>query len=78
MYNLSSHKHPRVRELIEDAGVELSLPAALQPGFQSHFSPIESAFSNFKSPAAPAAPFLITRAWTYNALQKVHRKRSLT
>ena len=36
MDNLSSHKSSRIRELIEDRGCELFLPATLLPGPQSH------------------------------------------
>jgi hypothetical protein len=36
MDSLSSHKGPRVREMIEEAGATAPLPAALQPLPQSH------------------------------------------
>jgi transposase len=42
MDNLSSHKGPRVRHVIEAAGVSLLYLPALQPDF----NPIENAFAN--------------------------------
>jgi len=45
MDNLSSHKGPRVREMIEAAGAELHC----LPPYGPDFNPIESAFSKLKA-----------------------------
>ena len=58
MDNLSSHKGPRVRELIEAAGASLRY----LPPYSPDFNPIENAFAKLKAllrkpPSAPSAPF---------------------
>ena len=45
MDNLSSHKGPGVRELIEAAGAELHY----LPPYSPDFNPIENAFANLKA-----------------------------
>lgn len=51
MGNLSSHKGPRVRELIEAAGCEL----LYLPPYSPDFSPIEEAFAKLKGRLRKAA-----------------------
>jgi transposase len=51
MDNLSSHKGPRVREMIEAAGAELRY----LPPYSPDFNPIENAFSKLKALLRKAA-----------------------
>jgi len=51
MDNLSSHKGPRVREMIEAAGAELRY----LPPYSPDFNPIENAFSKLKTLLRKAA-----------------------
>ena len=51
MDNLSSHKGPAVRTMIEQAGAELKFPPPCSPDF----NPIELAFSKFKARLRKAA-----------------------
>ena len=51
MDNLSSHKGPRVRELIEEAGADLRF----LPPYSPDFNPIENAFAKLKALLRKAA-----------------------
>jgi transposase len=55
MDNLSSHKGPRVREMIEAAGADLLYLPPYSPGF----NPIEMAFSKLKALLRKAAQHMI-------------------
>jgi len=59
MDNLSSHKGPRVREMIEAAGAELRY----LPPYSPDFNPIENAFSKLKALLRKAAERTITGLW---------------
>jgi len=59
MDNLSSHKGPRVREMIEAAGASLLY---LRP-YSPDFNPIEMAFSKLKALLRKAAERTIDRLW---------------
>jgi transposase len=59
MDNLSSHKRPRVRELIEAAGAELRFP----PPYSPDFNPIENAFAKFKSFLRKTAARTVEALW---------------
>ncbi len=60
MDNLSSHKGPRVRELIEAAGACL----LYLPPYSPDFNPIENAFSKLKALLRKAAERTIEGLWT--------------
>jgi transposase len=60
MDNLSSHKGPRVRELIEAAGAELRY----LPPYSPDFNPIENAFSKLKALLRKVAARTIEALWT--------------
>ena len=60
MDNLSSHKGPEVRELIEAAGATL----LFLPPYSPDFSPIEKAFSKLKAHLRKAAERTIHGLWT--------------
>lgn len=57
--NLSSHKRPAAREMIEAAGARMMF---LQP-YSPNFNPIENAFSNLKALLRKAAGRTVTRLW---------------
>jgi len=59
MDNLSSHKGPRVREIIEDAGAELMF----LPPYSPDFNPIENAFSKMKALLRKAAERTVEGLW---------------
>lgn len=60
MDNLSSHKGPRVRELIEAAGAEL----LFLPPYSPDFNPIEKAFSKMKAMLRKAAERSVEGLWS--------------
>jgi transposase len=60
MDNLSSHKGPRVRELIEAAGASL----IYLPPYSPDFNPIENAFAKLKALLRKAAKRTIDALWT--------------
>ena len=57
--NLSSHKGPRVREMIEAAGAELRY----LPPYSPDFNPIENAFAKLKALLRKAAERSIAALW---------------
>ena len=59
MDNLSSHKGPKVRTLIEAAGAEL----LFLPPYSPHFNPIENAFAKLKALLRKAAERTVARLW---------------
>lgn len=59
MDNLSSHKGPRVRELIESAGARL----LYLPPYSPDFNPIEHAFAKLKALIRKAAPRTLEALW---------------
>jgi transposase len=60
MDNLSSHKGPRVRELIETAGASLRY----LPPYSPDFNPLENAFAKLKALLRKAAERTIGGLWT--------------
>jgi transposase len=60
MDNLSSHKGPRVRELIETAGASLRY----LPPYSPDFNPIENAFAKLKALLRKAAERTLEGLWT--------------
>ena len=60
MDNLSSHKGPRVRELIEAAGASLRY----LPPYSPDFNPIENAFAKLKALLRKAAERTVDGLWT--------------
>ncbi len=60
MDNLSSHKGPRVRALIETAGASLRY----LPPYSPDFNPIENAFAKLKALLRQAAERTIEGLWT--------------
>ena len=60
MDNLSSHKGPRVREMIEEVGAEL----LYLPPYSPDFNPIEMAFSKLKALLRKAAERTINGLWS--------------
>jgi transposase len=60
MDNLSSHKGPRVREMIEAAGASL----LYLPPHSPDFNPIEKAFSKLKALLRKAAERTVEGLWT--------------
>ena len=60
MDNLSSHKGPRVRQMIEAAGAELRY----LPPYSPDFNPIENAFSKLKALLRKAAERTVDGLWT--------------
>jgi transposase len=65
MDNLSSHKGPRVRALIEAAGAQLRF----LPPYSPDFNPIENAFSKLKALLRKAAERTIASLW--NAIGRI-------
>jgi len=59
MDNLSSHKGPRVREMIEAAGASL----LFLPPYSPDFNPIENAFSKLKAHLRKAAERTVDDLW---------------
>ena len=59
MDNLSSHKGPRVRELIENAGASL----LFLPPYSPDFNPIEMAFAKLKALLRKAAERTVEGLW---------------
>ena len=59
MDNLSSHKGPRVREMIEAAGAELRY----LPPYSPDFNPIENAFAKLKALLRKAAERTVGGLW---------------
>lgn len=59
MDNLSSHKGPRVRELIEAAGASL----LYLPPYSPDFNPIENAFSKLKAHLRKAEQRTVADLW---------------
>ena len=57
--NLSSHKGPRVRDIIEAAGAELRY----LPPYSLDFNPIENAFAKLKTLLRKAAERTISGLW---------------
>jgi transposase len=60
MDNLSSHKGPNVRTLIEAAGAELHY----LPPYSPDFNPIENAFAKLKAHLRKAGERTVTGLWT--------------
>jgi transposase len=60
MDNLSSHKGPRIRELIEAAGARL----IYLPPYSPDFNPIENAFAKLKALLRKAAERTVDGLWT--------------
>ncbi len=60
MDNLSSHKGPRVREMIEAAGASL----LYLPPYSPDFNPIENAFAKLKALLRKAAERTVEGLWT--------------
>ena len=60
MDNLSSHKGPRVRELIEAAGARL----LYLPPYSPDFNPIENAFAKLKALLRKAVERTLEGLWT--------------
>ena len=60
MDNLSSHKGPRARALIEAAGAELWFLPPYSPGF----NPIENAFAKLKALLRKAAERTVDGLWS--------------
>ena len=60
MDNLSSHKGPKVREMIEAAGASL----LYLPPYSPDFNPIEKAFSKLKALLRKAAERTVEGLWT--------------
>src|SRR3954466_1841401 len=60
MDNLSSHKGPRVRQLIEAAGAELRY----LPPYSPDFNPIENAFAKLKALLRKAAERSVSGLWS--------------
>ncbi len=60
MDNLSSHKGPRVRQMIEAAGAQL----LHLPPYSSDFNPIENAFSKLKALLRKAAERTVDGLWS--------------
>jgi transposase len=60
MDNLSSHKGPRVHELIEAAGAELRY----LPPYSPDFNPIENAFAKLKALLRKAAKRTVEGLWS--------------
>lgn len=60
MDNLSSHKGPRVREMIEAAGATL----LYLPPYSPDFNPIENAFAKLKALLRKAAERTVEGLWT--------------
>jgi transposase len=60
MDNLTSHKGPRVRALIEAAGAELHY----LPPYNPDFNPIENAFAKLKALLRKAAQRTVEGLWT--------------
>ena len=60
MDNLSSHKGPKVRQLIEAAGASL----LYLPPYSPDFNPIENAFAKLKALLRKAAERTIDSLWT--------------
>lgn len=65
MDNLSSHKGPRVREMIEAVGASL----LFLPPYSPDFNPIENAFSKLKAHLRKAAERTVDGLW--NAIGRV-------
>ena len=72
MDNLSSHKGPRVRAMIEEAGARL----LYLPPYSPDFNPIEQAFSKLKAHLRKAAERTIHGLW--NAIGHILDLYSLT
>ena len=60
MDNLSSHKGPRTKALIEAAGARLQF----LPPYSPDFNPIENAFSKLKALLRKAAERTVDRLWS--------------
>ena len=60
MNNLSSHKGPRVRAMIEAAGTSL----LYLPPYSPDFNPIENAFAKLKAHPRKAAARTVDGLWT--------------
>jgi transposase len=60
MDNLSSHKGPRIRQMIEAAGASL----LYLPPYSPDFNPIENAFAKLKALLRKAAERSIEGLWT--------------
>ena len=60
MDNLSSHKGPRVQQLIEAAGASLRY----LPPYSPDFNPIENAFAKLKALLRKAAERTVGALWT--------------
>lgn len=60
MDNLSSHKGPRARQLVEDAGARL----LFLPPYSPDFNPIENAFARLKALLRKAAERTVDGLWS--------------
>ena len=65
MDNLSSHKGPNARKMIEDAGAQL----LFLPPYSPDFNPIELAFAKLKARLRKAAEKTVDRLW--NAIGQI-------
>ena len=65
MDNLSSHKGPKVRKMIEDAGAQL----LFLPPYSPDFNPIELAFAKLKARLRKAAERTVDGLW--NAIGQI-------
>lgn len=65
MDNLSSHKGPKIREMIEAAGASL----LFLPPYSPDFNPIENAFSKLKALLRKAAERTVAGLW--NAIGRI-------
>src|ERR1700730_10840423 len=69
MDNLSSHKGPRVREMIEAAGATL----LYLPPYSPDPNPIESAFAKLKAYLRKAAERTVNGLWEAGSYRTYHR-----
>ena len=65
MDNLSSHKGPKARKMIEDAGAQL----LFLPPYSPEFNPIELAFAKLKARLRKAAEITVDGLW--NAIGQI-------
>ena len=65
MDNLSSHKGPKARKMIDDAGAQL----LFLPPYSPDFNPIELAFAKLKARLRKAAERTVDDLW--NAIGKI-------
>ncbi len=70
MDNLSSHKGPKARKIIEDAGARI----LFLPPYSPDFNPIELAFAKLKAKLRKAAERTVGRLW--NTIGKISQSFS--